>query len=338
MTKEMGSYGTRCMMAELQLGWGLRNGTVTVEPREPGVNLVNHLPTGKWFTAPEGWEKEDFPTMMLGAACGDVIGSIYEGSNVKAKQPRENLIKSSLRFTDDTVMTCAVAEGIMKALMKLPDNWMEVPEHREIIMDEVKNAMVFYGRKYPWAGYGGGFKKWLKADVQKPYQSYGNGSAMRASYAGWAARTLEEAKELAELSAAVTHDHPEGIAGADTIAASIFILRQGGSKEDVRKYVAEIYDMDFTLDEIRRDYRGGARCTESVPQAIEAFLEGKDFCDVISSAISIGGDSDTIAAMAGSLAEVIYPIPQDIRGEVLYKLDDYLCESLVETIDFLQGR
>lgn len=317
-------------MAELQLGWGLRNGTVTVEPCEEGLNLVNHLPTGRWFTAPDGWEKEDFPTVMLGAVCGDVAGSIYEGTNIKAKQPRENLIKLKSRFTDDTVMTCAVAEGIMNALMKMPYNWMEAPEHREIIMDEVKNAMVLYGRKYPWAGYGGGFKKWLKADVQKPYQSYGNGSAMRASYAGWAARTLEEAKELAELSAAVTHDHPEGIAGADAIAASIFILRQGGSKEDVRKYVAEIYDMNFTLDEIRRDYRGGVRCAESVPQAIEAFLEGKDFYDVISSAISIGGDSDTIAAITGSVAEAYYGVPDNLRQQALTLLDDRLRKILQE--------
>lgn len=158
---------------------------------------------------------------------------------------------------------------------------------------------------------------------------------MRASYAGWIEQSLDEAEYLGEMSAKVTHNHSEGIKGAKVVAGSILILKSGGSKQDVKKYASELYDIDFTLDEIRENYYFDVSCQGSVPQAIVAFLEEKDFFDVISKAISIGGDSDTIAAIAGSMAEVINPIPQEFRGQVIDKLDDNLTKILIEVIDFV---
>lgn len=172
---------------------------------------------------------------------------------------------------------------------------------------------------------------WILSDEPHPYRSKGNGSAMRASYAGWVSRTLEEAEKLAEITAKVTHNHPEGIAGAQAVAGCIFLLRKRASKKEIYEYASRYYNMDFPLC---RSKLFDASCAGTVPQAIKAFLEGDSFADVIAKAILIGGDSDTIVAIAGSIAEVVYPIPQGFRGRVIDRVDKFLLNSVVEAVDF----
>ncbi|MBR7170302.1 MAG: ADP-ribosylglycohydrolase family protein, partial [Alistipes sp.] len=195
-------------------------------------------------------EQDQQKTAMLGAICGDVIGSVYEWDNIDFMLDPEELVDPDARFTDDTVMTCAVAYGLKEGLSKVGEDWMSVPEQEEILVEEVKNAIVKYGLKYPNVGYGGRFKKWLRTEDHEPYNSWGNGSGMRASYAGWVATSLEEAERLAEISAKVTHNHPEGIDGAKAIAGSIFLLRKGESKAKIREYAENFYDLNFTLKKI----------------------------------------------------------------------------------------
>lgn len=281
--------------------------------------------------------REDL-SVMLGAACGDIAGSVYEWRNIRYKLDANHLIAPDARFTDDTVMTCAVADGLRRALSALPEDWMGSAEAEDVITAAVQEAMRTFGHRFPRAGYGGKFAQWLCADDPQPYGSWGNGSAMRVSFAGWLARSLEEAERLATLTAQVTHNHPEGLKGAVCTAGCIFLLRQGADKEAVRAYASGFYNMDFTLGEIRDTYTFNASCSGSVPQAIEAFLEGQSFADVLSCAISIGGDSDTIAAIAGSLAEVIYPIPGQLRGAVTGRLDPFLLQTLQSAADFARSR
>lgn len=280
-------------------------------------------------------ESKQYPTKMLGVVCGDIAGSKYEHNNIKYELEEVELITDGCRFTDDTVMSCAVAEGIKNALERLPKNWMEDVQSEEIIASYIQESMQKFGRNYPRAGYGRRFLGWIWAENPIPYKSWGNGSAMRASYAGWIAKTLEEAEKLAEISANVTHNHPDGINGAKVVAGSIYLLRMGKTKKEVKEYVQRMYAIDFTLDEIREDYRFDVSCHGSVPQAVEAFLEGENFAEVISKAISIGGDSDTIAAIAGSMAEVIYPIPEELRKRALERLDQRIKETLEEVVTII---
>lgn len=332
------SRGTACVMADSQIKRSLKKGTIDFdESMGNGKAVVTYKPTGKWFMISGGWGNDGVYTAMMGAACGDVAGSVYEWHNIKYKPDKDHLIQPNARFTDDTVMTCAVANGIMNGLSKLPKQWQEISEAEEILSATIQEALICYGRRYPNAGYGGRFRHWLFSNPQ-PYNSYGNGSAMRASYAGWVANTLEEAEKLAEISAKVTHNHSEGIKGAKVVSGSIFLLRDNGTKKDVSEYVSQFYDLGFTLDDIRADYKFDVSCAGSVPQAIKAFLEGDSFADVIANAISIGGDSDTIAAIAGSIAEVIYPIPQGLRGRVIDRMDKFLLNTIVEAVDFFYNR
>lgn len=279
----------------------------------------------------------DVPTAMLGAIVGDVVGSSYEHNNIKYCLSQDKLISDSSRFTDDTVMTCAVANGIMNGLVQLPHQWLTSEKNVDVLRCEIIKSMKSLGRKYLTSGYGFNFMKWLLSSKEKPYNSFGNGSAMRVSFAGWIANSLVEAEKLAEISAIVTHNHPEGIKGAVVIAGSIYILRQTQRKEDVRKYAAKFYDINFSLDDIRDEYSFDVSCQGSVPQSIVAFLEGNSFSDVIAKAISIVGDSDTIAAIAGSLAEVIYCIPQELRKDVLTRVDDELIGIVTNSIEFLRN-
>ena len=251
---------------------------------------------------------------MLGAVSGDVIGSIYELKNIKSKD--FPLFSQYDRYTDDTVMTCAIAEASMiYALDKDKKNFR----------NNCIKYMKEYGLKYIDAGYGGMFIRWLITDGKTPYYSYGNGSAMRVSSVAYAADSLEEAESLAEISAAVTHNHPEGIKGAKAVASAIWLLKNGASKEDVKKYIEDnYYKLNFKIDDIRKDYRFDVSCQGSVPQAIEAFLESSSFEDSIRTAISIGGDSDTIGAITGSLSEAYYGIPMEIQDKVVFYLDDGL--------------
>lgn len=326
------SLGTAMVMSQRRIGRGMENGTVSRTETE-GADVITSLDSGKWFLGSDGEH-----TVMLGAASGDIAGSVYEFHNIKYKLSPDQLISGRAGFTDDTVMTFAVAKGLRMGLEMLPSDWTAMPMAEDILSMTVEEAMQVFGHRYPTAGYGGHFHRWLSSGDPQPYNSLGNGSAMRASYAGWIARTMEEAEKLGEISAKVTHNHPEGIKGAVVVAGSIYLLRNGASKDEIRSYAGRFYDLNFTLDEIRADYRFDATCPGSVPQALVAFLEGEDFADVISCAISIGGDSDTIAAIAGSLAEVIYPIPQEIRNDVIDRLDAPLLDEVVESVDFYYRR
>ena len=279
------------------------------------------------------------PTCMWGAIAGDTTGSPYEWHNIKYKLPPEDMVTGHARFTDDSVMTCAVAEGLMRGLEQLPRDWLtgDRQQAETVIKGELIRAMKQYGRRFPRAGYGGSFRLWLTSEQSAPYNSWGNGSAMRVSFAGWAAHSLEEAETLAAWSAEVTHNHPEGVKGAQAVAGSLFLLRSGGSKADVRVYASRYYDLDFTLDDIRAAYEFDVSCQGSVPQAIVAFLTGQDFADVLAEAISIGGDSDTIAAIAGSLAEVIYPIPAPLLIRVKERCDPFLWQTVERADAFLKA-
>ena len=241
---------------------------------------------------------------MLGALIGDIAGSVYEWNNYKGKD--FPLFQPACRMTDDSVMTAAVASVLLQ------DRSGGEEFSRKLI-----GEMRFFGRLYPDQGYGPRFERWLSAEHPAPYGSWGNGSAMRVSPVAWAAQSLEACLALARASAVVTHDHPDGIAGAEAVAGCIYLARTGEDKDLIRVFAQGYYDLDFTLEDIRENYTFDVSCRGSVPQAIVAFLESTDFEDAIRNAISIGGDSDTIAAITGSIAEGYYGIPTAIRREGL---------------------
>ncbi|MDR1546689.1 MAG: ADP-ribosylglycohydrolase family protein [Deltaproteobacteria bacterium] len=277
---------------------------------------------------------------MVGAVLGDVAGSIYEGRRLRTKTKPDFLIDERCHFTDDAVMTCAVAEALMD-LDEVVQGGDPVADPR--LQAEISKAVAVslksWGRLYPHAGYGGGFKNWLRGDSTAPYGSWGNGAAMRVSFVGWAARTLEEAVVLGRLTSAVTHDHPSALRAAAVTAGSIFALRQGGGPAEVERLAREAgYDLSFALDEIRPDYRFDVTCDGSVPQAIKCFLEARDFEDALKLAISLGGDSDTMAAVAGSLAEVVHPAPEALLERAWAKLDGKIIALLDRADDFLKRK
>lgn len=238
---------------------------------------------------------------MLGAIIGDFVGSIYEMHNIHTTD--FPFFSDRCTFTDDSIMTIAIA----KALLGNGD---------------FAACMREYGRYYPKAGYGSRFRAWIHDDAAPAYNSFGNGSAMRVSPVGWLGKTLPEVLELARDTALPTHNHPDGVLGAQIIAGCIFLLRQGKTKDEVRAWVEEMgYPMNQTIAQLQQGYQFDVSCKGSVPQAIQAFLEATDFESAIRLAISIGGDSDTIASMAGALAEVVYPIPQVMAQHVMSRLE-----------------
>lgn len=249
---------------------------------------------------------------MIGAIIGDIVGSIYEWHNIKTKE--FPLFQNRCFFTDDTVMTIAVAEGLMNGGER----------------DDFIDAMKKYGKMYPNVGYGGRFRKWLFSENREAYGSYGNGSAMRTAAVGWYFDSMEETRRMAALAASVTHDHPEGVKGAESTAAVIFLVRTGHSKAEIRDYVVREfgYDLSPTLAEIRPTYRFNSSCRGTVPQSITAFLESTDFEDAIRNAISLGGDSDTLAAITGSVAEAAYGVPQELED----KAWEFLTEPLRDVL------
>lgn len=252
---------------------------------------------------------------MLGAIIGDVVGSVYEFSSKKTKDFR--LLGPNNRPTDDSIMTIAV--GLACVDTRCVDE--------KAFKDAVVRRMRELAPKYPDAGYGGFFCRWLSQRSTMPYYSFGNGSAMRVSSVAWAAETLEQAEKYASWSAEVTHNHPEGIKGAQAVAAAIFLAGRGKSREEIRAYLTDrYYDLDFTLDEIRPAYSFNETCQGSVPQAIVCFLEAADFEDAIRNAVSLGGDSDTQAAIAGSIAEAFFGIPDELHKEIFGYLDADLTE------------
>ena len=235
---------------------------------------------------------------MLGALIGDIIGSVYEFNNIKSTD--FELFYEESYFTDDTVMTLAVAKWLI-----------EDDTHTE---QHLIRCMQELGRRYPDAGYGGTFYRWIFQDDPQPYNSWGNGAGMRVSPVGLYAKTLDEALRLAEITASVSHNHPEGIKGAQAIASCVFLCKEGKTKVEIKDYIENTfgYDLTRTIDEIRPNYRFDVSCQGSVPEAIIAFLEGNSFEEVLRLAISLGGDSDTIACMACGIAACMYPIPDDI--------------------------
>jgi ADP-ribosylglycohydrolase len=248
---------------------------------------------------------------MLGAIAGDIIGSVYEWANIKTTE--FPLFNDKGFFTDDSVLTIALADAITN-----DRNYADV--------------MREYGKKYPNAGYGGYFRQWLGNPELGPYNSFGNGAGMRISPVGWAYDTLHDVLEKAEEYTGVTHNHEEGIKGGCAVAVSIYFARTGESKEFIKKYIEETfdYDLDRTCDDIRPSYKFNETCQGTIPEAIICFLESEDFESAIRLAISLGGDSDTLAAITGSIAEAFYGIPLDIAEKSLTYLDDDMKNTIKE--------
>lgn len=254
---------------------------------------------------------------MIGAIIGDIVGSRFEWNNIKTKD--FDLFTAGCFFTDDSVMTIAVADALIRAKGNL-----------DVLSEYAVESMQLIGRPFPDCGYGGSFYHWMYSDNPKPYGSYGNGAAMRVSACGFAAKSLEEAKALSKAVTEVTHNHPEGIKGAEATAVAIYLARSGYSIEEIQQHIStKYYPMDFTLDEIRDTYEFNETCQDTVPQALKAFFESLDFEDAIRNAISIGGDSDTLAAITGGIAEAYYGVPQDIKDKAL----NYLNEDLLKIVN-----
>lgn len=249
---------------------------------------------------------------MIGAIIGDIAGSRFERHNHRSKE--FELLHPKCRFTDDTVMTLAVCDALMNSL----------PDYSDL-KEQAVRSMQQLGREYPHCGFGGMFNKWVHSDSPAPYNSFGNGAAMRVSGCAYVADSLDEVKRLSKAITEVTHNHPEGIKGAEAVAATVYLARTGTSMADIREYVTtNYYPLDFTLDDIRPTYKFDSSCQGSVPQALEAFFESTSFEDAIRNAISIGGDSDTIAAITGSVAEAYYGVPANLRETAISFLDECL--------------
>ena len=256
---------------------------------------------------------------MYGAILGDMIGAPYEFDMGK-KTKEFPLFCTESQYTDDSVMTIAVAEALLGNQF----------QDDETIKAGLVDSMRKWGKKYPNAGYGGKFWHWLRAADPKPYGSYGNGSAMRVSSAGWLFDTLEQTRHMARLTAEVTHNHPEGIKGAESTASAIYLARTGHSKDEIKDYIVKEfgYDLSRTCDQIRPKYYHVESCQGTVPEAITAFLEGTDFEDVIRTAVSLGGDCDTLTCIAGSIAEAFYGVPEQLKDECRSRLPKDMLDIL----------
>ncbi len=261
---------------------------------------------------------------IIGAIAGDVIGSAYEFNPTRDHD--FELFTPQSTFTDDTVLTIA------NALWLLEDEHHSPERLAEIMMD-----MCW---KYPDRGYGGRFAQWIHSKCPEPYNSFGNGSAMRVSPVGYYAKTLDEALALARVSAEVTHNHPEGIKGAQAVAAAIFLARQGKSKTEIRDYVSETfhYDLSRTLDEIRPTFTFDETCQRTVPEAITCFMEGKDYEDVVRLSVALAGDADTIAAIAGSISSAVDDVPNEISQPVIARLSEEFCTILLRFNELVAKR
>ena len=255
---------------------------------------------------------------MLGAIIGDIVGSRFEWNNIKSKKFEFLTHIHGCKVTDDSIMSLAIAQAILNCNGEY-----------SVLSNEAIKCMQAIGRRYPDCGYGGMFRKWMFSDNPHPYMSFGNGVAMRVSACGFAARSLEEAKTISKAVTEVTHNHPEGIKGAEATAVAIYLAREGKSLIEIRDYIDKhYYKINFTLDEIRATYRFNETCQDTVPQALEAFFESSGFEDAIRNAISIGGDSDTLAAITGGIAEAYYGISDPIRKTALTFLDESLLNVL----------
>lgn len=255
---------------------------------------------------------------IIGAIAGDIIGSTHEFRPIKTKD--FSLFNKKSHFTDDTVMTLAIADWLI-----------EDKNSRDVLIQKLK----FYGQKYPNAGYGRMFSQWVLSENPLPYGSWGNGSAMRVSPVAWAGESLEEVQKLARISSEVTHNHPEGIKGALATADAIYLARIGSSKEEIKEHI-EIrydYDLDRTVDEIRPGYKFDVSCAGCVPESIICFLEADDFEDTIRNTVSLGGDADTMAAIAGPIAAAYWEVPRNISYKSIHRLDYRLLNVLIKFED-----
>ncbi|GHV35089.1 hydrolase [Synergistales bacterium] len=253
---------------------------------------------------------------MIGAIIGDIVGSRFEFNNHRSKD--FELFGKGCFATDDSIMTFAIAQALLNA-------GGDYSKLGKLAVDNMRDV----GRPYPHCGYGGMFRKWIYSDTMGAYGSFGNGAAMRVSPCGFAAKSLDESKILSDKVTEVTHNHPEGLKGAEATANCIFLAQSGVSIREIRDYVdRHYYTIDFTLGDIRDTYEFNETCQETVPQAIEAFLESASFEDAIRNAISIGGDSDTLAAITGGIAEAYYGVPQRLRDKAITYLDRKLLRIL----------
>lgn len=263
---------------------------------------------------------------MYGAILGDIIGEPYEFDRGK-KTKEFPLFSQRPTFTDDSVMTIAVCDGILKAGLDADEFTMK---------SSITESMNRWGHLYPTAGYGGRFFKWLLEDEKEPYNSCGNGSGMRVSSVGWLFKTLERTREVARWSAEVTHSHPEGVKGAESTASVIWLARNGKSKEFIKDYIVREfgYDLSRTCDQIRPEYHHTEICQKTIPEAITAFLEGESFEDVIRTAVSLGGDCDTLTDIATAMAEAFYGIPLGFKEKCI----EYTSEEMHEVMNSFEEK
>ena len=252
---------------------------------------------------------------MIGAIIGDIAGSRFEWDNHRSKD--FELFTPKCFATDDSIMSLAVAEALMRARADFSD-----------LSAQAVRCMQEVGRPYPDCGYGGRFLGWMYADDPQPYHSFGNGAAMRVSACGLAAKSVEEAKALSRAVTIVTHDHPEGLKGAEATAVAVYMGKSGAPMADIHACMEGYYALDFTLDAIRATYRFNETCQQTVPQALEAFFESTGFEDAIRNAISIGGDSDTVAAITGGVAGAYYGVPEALSRAARGYLDARLLDIL----------
>ena len=263
---------------------------------------------------------------MIGAIIGDIAGSRFEWNNHRSKI--FTLMNDQCFFTDDTVMSLSICEALMHSKQDFSD----------LDIQAVK-WMQGIGRCYPDCGYGGNFDDWIHSEHPQPYQSFGNGAAMRVSGCAYAACSLKQAKALSRTVTAVTHNHPEGLKGAEATVAAVYLARNGAGLAEIRSYVTQnYYPISFTLDEIQDTYQFNETCQDTVPQALEAFFESTGFEDAIRNAVSIGGDSDTLAAITGAVAEAYYGVPSKIRDCAYTFLDERLLEILTRFETLYPGK
>ncbi len=255
--------------------------------------------------------------MILGAVCGDVIGSLYEGKALRTKDYNFEMFSPFMHYTDDTVLTVAVAQWLL--------------EDRMLSHENLIDCYVSFVRTYPHAKFSSTFKKWIISEDHKPYYAKSNGSAMRVSAVGYVFETIEDTLKAAKITAEVSHNHPEGIAGAQATAAAVFMARKGYSKEQIRQFIEKKFDYNLhrKYDDIKTTYTCHVSCAKTVPESIICFLESVSYKDCIRMAISMGGDADTMAAIAGAIAAAYYgEIPDEICDFVLGKLPIEMLEII----------
>ena len=273
---------------------------------------------------------------MIGAIIGDIVGSRFEFNNHRSK--KFELFSDDCQVTDDSIMTIAVAKAMIETKKKEELSFEDRYNYESYALLEKMTIkyMQEIGRKHPYCGYGGRFGQWGFSNNPKPYNSFGNGAAMRISPVGFIATSESEVCKLSEIVTSITHNHEEGIKGAEATAVALFMAKHGYTKEEIRDKISKnYYNLDFTIDKIRNTYKFNETCQGTVPQAIEAFLESTSFEDSIRIAISVGGDSDTLAAITESIAEAYYSVPDDIKNKALTYLDSELRSIYEEWCEFV---